>query len=81
MAHFFKNLFVGEILYTLVIVTVKYSILAFYYRIFNTKAVRIQALSLSALTTAWGIAVVSLYSISHNFAAQKMANVLTEACA
>ncbi|KAL9614954.1 MAG: hypothetical protein Q9167_000596 [Letrouitia subvulpina] len=55
--NFFKNLFAGEILYTLVICLVKYSILAFYSRLF-TKAIRIPVFILGSIVTAWGIAVI-----------------------
>ncbi|KAI4209736.1 MAG: hypothetical protein LQ351_007332 [Letrouitia transgressa] len=54
---FFKNLFAGEILYTLVICLVKYSILAFYSRLF-AKAIRVPVFVLGSIVTAWGIAVL-----------------------
>lgn len=54
---FFKNLFTGEIIYTLVIVTVKFSILAFYWRLF-TQAIRLPVYILGAITSAWGLAVI-----------------------
>ena len=57
--NFFKTLFTGEILYTLTLCSVKYSILAFYFRLF-VKSIRIPVYVLTTLVTAWGIAVVSL---------------------
>lgn len=56
---FFKNLFVGEILYTLIIVLVKYCILSFYWRIFAAAhLIRIPIFTLTGITTAWGIATI-----------------------
>lgn len=57
LADFFKNLFAGEILYTLLIVTVKFSILAFYWRLFG-RSVKIPVWILGGITAAWGIAVI-----------------------
>ena len=54
---FFKNLYTGEILYTLVLCFAKYSILAFYQRIF-ARNIRIPVYILAGFVTAWGIAVV-----------------------
>lgn len=58
LPNFFKNLFTGEILYTLILCCVKYSILAFYFRLF-ARSIRIPIYVLAGLVTAWGIAVVS----------------------
>ncbi|KAL8737027.1 MAG: hypothetical protein Q9181_002091 [Wetmoreana brouardii] len=58
ITNFFKNLFTGEILYTLVLCTTKYSILAFYRRIFAT-TIKVAVYVLAAVVTAWAIAVIS----------------------
>lgn len=56
--NFFKNLFVGEILYALVICLVKFSILAFYWRLFAA-TIRVPCYILGFIVTSWGVAVVS----------------------
>lgn len=58
IAHFFLNLFVCEILYTLSICFTKYSILMFYWRIFGTTNIRIPIYVIGAVVTAWGLGVV-----------------------
>ncbi|KAF2233444.1 hypothetical protein EV356DRAFT_201211 [Viridothelium virens] len=55
--NFFKNLFTGEILYTLVLVFAKYSILAFYRRIFSN-TIRLPVYILAGVVTCWGLAVI-----------------------
>ena len=53
------GLFIGEIVYTLTLTTVKWSTLAFYWRIFSANTtIRIPIWSLFGIVTAWGIAVV-----------------------
>ena len=63
LTHFFKCLFVGEILYLTVICLVKYSILAFYWRLFG-KSIRVPVQILAGVTTLWGLAVVRDPSIT-----------------
>lgn len=58
--NFFKDLFAGEILYTLVLVFAKFSILAFYKRIFAS-TIRIPVYILTGFVTCWGVAVVRPY--------------------
>ena len=60
-----KVLFTAEICYTLTITFVKYSILAFYWRLFNVSTIRLPIYILTAITTGWGIACVSGYSFSN----------------
>jgi len=62
--HFFINLFVCEILYTLSICTTKYSILLFYWRIFERTSIRIPIYILTALVTGWGLGVVCIYTFA-----------------
>ena len=57
---FTKTPFVGEILYTLTLCFAKYSILAFYRRIFAT-TIKIPVYVLGALVTAWGTGVVGAF--------------------
>lgn len=57
VADFFKNLYTGEILYTLVLCFAKFSILAFYRRIF-AREIRTPVYILAGFVTAWGIAVI-----------------------
>ena len=59
---FFKHLFIGEILYTLVLCLVKYSILAFYWRLFGS-SIRIPMYVFGSIVSAWGVAVVSLINL------------------
>ena len=55
---FFKNLFTSEILYASLICTVKFSILAFYSRLFAA-SIRVPCYVLAGITAGWGIALVS----------------------
>ena len=55
--NFFKNLYTGEVLYTFVLCCAKYSILAFYRRMF-AGTIKIPVFILAGIVTAWGIAVV-----------------------
>ncbi|KAL6721256.1 hypothetical protein ACLMJK_000358 [Lecanora helva] len=57
VTNFFKNLFTGEILYALVICMAKFSILAFYWRLFSA-SVRIPCFILGTITVCWTIAVI-----------------------
>ena len=55
-----KGLFISEICWIFVIWIVKYSILAFYWRLFsaNRRSIRIIIWVLAAAVTIWGVAVV-----------------------
>lgn len=65
VTHFFKNLFVGEILYTLTLCFAKFSILAFCWRLFgSTVSIRLPIYILGSLVTLWSIAVVGLISMT-----------------
>ena len=55
---FFKGLFISELAYTGVLVFVKYSILALYWRLFRAPHVKIAIYIVSGLVTCWGVAVV-----------------------
>jgi len=60
VTDFFRNLFVGEIFYTLTLCLAKYSILTFCWRLFgSTISIRLPIYILGAIITSWGIAVVS----------------------
>ena len=54
-----KGLFISEVSYTCLICSVKFSLLAFYWRIFKQSRIRIPIYILAAVVSAWGIAVVS----------------------
>lgn len=54
---FLKNVYVGNILYTLSITTIKLSVLAFYWRLFEIKA-RITICVVTAAAVAWCIAIL-----------------------
>lgn len=55
-----KGLFVFEITYTINLVAAKFSVLFFYWKIFNVSKIRLPIYILGAMVTAWGIAVVGL---------------------
>lgn len=55
---FLQGLFISEVCYTGVITTVKYSILALYWRLFKATQIRIPIYILTAMVTCWGLAVV-----------------------
>ena len=59
LTNFLKYLFIGEIIYTCQICAVKYSVLAFYYRIFKHSTIRLPIYILTAVITMWGVAIVS----------------------
>jgi hypothetical protein len=60
LRNFAIGIFTAELTYTGVIVTVKLSILALYWRIFGrTKSIRLPILILTTAVLSWGIAVVS----------------------
>ena len=58
-----KGLFVSEVSYTCIICSVKFSLLAFYWRIFKQSRIRIPIYVLGAIVSCWGIAVVSPKSL------------------
>lgn len=58
---FLKSLFISEVCYTGTIVFAKFSILAFYWRLFSRNTlVRWSVIVISGIVTCWGIAVVSV---------------------
>ncbi|PQE20869.1 integral membrane protein [Rutstroemia sp. NJR-2017a BBW] len=57
---FFLGFFMAELIYTIIIVFVKYSILALYLRLFRSVSVKWPVGILAAIVTAWGIAVLFL---------------------
>ncbi|KAI4254521.1 MAG: hypothetical protein LQ352_003055 [Teloschistes flavicans] len=57
VTDFFRGLFISQILYFLLLCTVKFSILAFYKRIFAT-TIKIPVYILASLVLAWGVAVI-----------------------
>lgn len=56
---FLQGLFISEVCYTGVITTVKYSILALYWRLFKASRIRIPIYLITAMVTCWGLAVVN----------------------
>jgi hypothetical protein len=54
---FFKSVFIGQILYTFSITTIKLSVLAFYWRLFEIKA-RTTIYIVTAMSISWCIAIV-----------------------
>ncbi|KAM0796944.1 hypothetical protein BDR22DRAFT_811162 [Usnea florida] len=57
LTEFFKSLFAGEIMYFVILCLVKYSILAFYRRMF-ARNVRMPVYILAGFVTAWGISMI-----------------------
>lgn len=58
VSHFYINLFVCEILYTLALCVNKYSMLLFFWRIFKSTTISIPIYVLAGIITAWGLGVV-----------------------
>ncbi|ESZ93422.1 hypothetical protein SBOR_6193 [Sclerotinia borealis F-4128] len=58
--YFFLGFFMTELIYTFIIVFVKYSILALYWRVFRSTSIRWPVGILAAIVTSWGIAVLCL---------------------
>ena len=56
--RFLKNIYVGQILYTLSITAIKLSVLAFYWRLFEIKA-RLTIYVVTGASIAWCTAIVS----------------------
>ena len=54
-----KGLFVSELSYTVIICSIKFSLLSFYWRIFKQSRIRIPIYVLGIVVSCWGIAVVS----------------------
>ncbi len=59
-----KGLFVSEVSYTGIICSIKFSLLAFYWRIFKQSKIRIPIYILGTVVSCWGIAVVSVFPTS-----------------
>lgn len=59
--NFFLGFFMAEVIYTVIIVFVKYSILALYWRVFRSTSIKWPVAILAAIVTSWGIAVVSFF--------------------
>jgi hypothetical protein len=57
IVQFLKSVFIGQILYTFSITTIKLSVLAFYWRLFEIKA-RITIYVITAMSISWCIAIV-----------------------
>jgi len=58
---FLKGLFISEITFILTMMFVKFSLLAFYWRLFKVyPTVKKGVFVLGGLTAAWGIAIVSV---------------------
>lgn len=57
------GLFSCELTYTGVIVLVKFSILALYWRLFNRANIKLPISLLATLVCMWGIAVVSIVTL------------------
>ncbi|KAJ5153865.1 uncharacterized protein N7500_009304 [Penicillium coprophilum] len=58
VSHFYMNLFVCEILYTLSLCFTKYSILLFFWRIFSRTTIRIPIYIIASVVTGWGLGVI-----------------------
>ena len=60
VSAFFKTIFITEVCWAVAIWIVKYSILAFYWRLFSTnrKLHRVIIVVLTAFVTCWGISAV-----------------------
>lgn len=58
-----KGLFISEVSYTCIICSVKFSLLAFYWRLFKQSKIRIPIYILGTIVSCWGIAVVSPRSL------------------
>ena len=60
-----KSRFIAEVSYTCIICSVKFSLLAFYWRMFKQSKICVLIYVLVAVVSAWGIAVVSPESLRH----------------
>jgi hypothetical protein len=59
IVDFLRNVFIGQILYTFAITAIKFSVLAFYSRLFSVKG-RVTIYIVTAMAASWCIAIVSL---------------------
>ena len=75
--NFFLAFFMAEIIYTSIIVFVKYSILALYWRIFGKVAMRWPVWILTAVVTSWGIAVVSCNQFHLSYSSNRLKLLLS----
>lgn len=55
---FFKGLLIQEICYTSVLVSAKFSVLLFYWRIFSVSSIRLPIIILASIVGSWGIAII-----------------------
>ena len=62
-----KGLFISEVCYTVIICSNRFSVLAFYWRIFKPSKIRIPIYLLVASVSAWGIAVVGMTTLPEAF--------------
>lgn len=62
---FLKFLFAGQLLYVISLATIKFTILAFYWRLFSV-ALRIPILIALFIVTAWALSVVRFGTVSSN---------------
>ncbi|KAF2811998.1 uncharacterized protein BDZ99DRAFT_285066 [Mytilinidion resinicola] len=62
-ASIFKYLFDGWIIWTITITIVKFSVLAFYWRIFKYTSIAIPIFVLAGVTACWGIATVTVVAL------------------
>ncbi|KAL8627300.1 hypothetical protein Q9189_006992 [Teloschistes chrysophthalmus] len=53
-----KGLFISEVSYTIIICSIKFSLLAFYWRIFKQSKMRVPIYVLGTIVSCWGIAVI-----------------------
>lgn len=56
--NLFLGFFIAEIVYTFIIVLVKFSILALFWRVFGKAAIKWPVWILTVIVSSWGIAVV-----------------------
>jgi hypothetical protein len=59
IVDFLRNVYIAQILYVLCIVAIKYSVLAFYWRLFSVRA-RTLIYVVTFMVTGWLIALVSI---------------------
>lgn len=56
---FLRNIWIAQILYTFAISTIKFSVLAFYWRLFSVKG-RTTIYLVTGMAVAWCVAIVSV---------------------
>lgn len=69
--NFFLNLFVCEILYTIVLCLTKFSVMLFYIRIFGKSNIGIPVGIIGSIVACWGVAVVG-----HPFSPQQILELM-----